>query len=362
MSSGLLFDGRVERGAFVLEAELRAYPREVLAVMGPNGAGKSTLLRSVAGLIPLTHGRILLGDQVLDDAASGRFREPADRRLGLVFQDGRLFAHLPVVDNVGYGLRSRGADRRTARRSALHWLGRFGIEELAGRRPRDLSGGQAQRVALARALASEPEGLLLDEPFAALDAQTRADVQAEMKRHLAGFAGPAVLVTHDAIEALVLADRLVVIEAGRIVQHATPAEITSRPATPYVAKLVGMNLYAGRARGTMVELAGGGTLTVAEPVGRGQEVGGIQVLVALRPSAVTLHATRPAATSARNVWAGRVGAVSAVGDRIRLEVAGRPPALVDVTVAAVTELGLGPGSPVWLSAKATDLTAYPARI
>jgi molybdate transport system ATP-binding protein len=347
----LLIDGTVRRGEFELAVTIAAEPRQTLAVLGPNGAGKSTLLRAVAGLLALDEGTIRLGDVVLDGPRT--FLAPQERRVGVVFQDHRLFPHLRVIDNVAFGPRSRGVDRRAARAAAREWLERLGLGELSRRRPLQLSGGQAQRVALARALAADPAALLLDEPLAALDVQTRAEVQGELREHLRAFAGPTLLVTHDPIEALLLADRIVVLERGRVAQAGTPAEVASRPLTPYVARLVGMNLYTGDADGDTVHLDGGGILVASEPPpGR--------VLVAIRPSAITLHTTRPAGSSARNVWAATVTALAPLGDRIRVTATGELEATVDITAAAVAELALAPQRAVWLSAKATDVTAYPA--
>jgi molybdate transport system ATP-binding protein len=351
----LVFAAAVARDSFTLDVSISAAPGEVLAVLGPNGAGKSTLLRAAAGLLSVDKGRIELDGTVLDDPAAGVFVVPEARRLGVVFQDHRLFPHLRVLDNVAFGLRSRGVSRTDARAAALQWLRRLGIADLARRRPGRLSGGQAQRVALARALACEPAALLLDEPLAALDVQTRAEVQGELREHLAGFAGPTLLVTHDPIEALLLAARIVVLEQGRVAQQGTPAEITSRPATPYVARLVGMNLYAGDASDGVVALDGGGTLVVPDA-----EDG--DVLVALRPSALTVYAEEPHASSARNLWSATITAFAPLGDRIRLTATGEPNVFVDLTASAVAELGLAPGQRVWLTAKATDLVAYPAPV
>ncbi len=349
--AGLLVDGRVRRGAFDLELAVGAEPGEVVAVLGPNGAGKSTLLRIVAGLLSLDTGEVRLDGTVLDDGR--RFVDPQRRRVGVVFQDHRLFPHLRVLDNVAFGPRSRGERATTSRTAAQAWLDRLGLSELARRRPRELSGGQAQRVALARALAGEPRVLLLDEPLAALDVQTRAEVQGELREHLGAFAGPTLLVTHDPIEALLLATRIVVLERGRFVQQGSPAEITSRPVTPYVARLVGMNLYVGQASAGRVSLDDGGTL-VASDAHDGR------VLAAVRPSAITVHRARPTDTSARNVWNGTVATLAPLGDRVRLGVDGAPPAAVDLTAATLAELALAPGQEVWLSAKATDVTVYPA--
>jgi molybdate transport system ATP-binding protein len=348
----LRFDARVARGAFTLEASVVARAGEVVAMLGPNAAGKSTLLRAAAGLLGVDSGRVELGEVVLDDPHHGVFLAPDQRRIGVVFQDHRLFPHLRVTDNVAFGLRCRGVSRRDARRAASGWLDRLGLAELSARRPGQLSGGQAQRVALARALACEPAALLLDEPLAALDVQTRAEVQGELRTHLAAFGGPTLFVTHDPIEALLLATRIVVLEDGRVVQQGDAAEITSRPATPYVARLVGMNLYAGRAAQGIVSLDGGGVLVVPDAQNG-------RVLVALRPSALTVYAEQPHASSARNIWPATITALAPLGDRIRLTASGDQAAFADVTASAVAELGLAPGRPVWLTAKATDLVAYP---
>jgi molybdate transport system ATP-binding protein len=350
--AGLVADAEVTRGDFTLRVALTAAPGEVLGVLGPNGAGKSTLLSAIAGLTPVSSGRVLLDGNVVDDSDSGTFLEAAERPVGFVFQDYRLFPHLTVLDNVAFSPRARGLSRHEARATATHWLARLGLTEFAGRRPGDLSGGQAQRVALARALAGNPALLLLDEPLSALDARTRLDVQTELKRHLSSFAGPCLLVTHDPLEALVLADRLLVLEHGQIVQEGTPAQIARRPATEYVAKLVGLNLYAGEADGAKVALNGGGSFVVPDHHQRGE------VLVALRPSAVVVSLHQPDASSARNTWPARIVGLTLLTDRVRLDLQGRPSALVDVTPAAVAELNLSSGDQVWLSTKATDLEVY----
>jgi molybdate transport system ATP-binding protein len=352
----LLLRGAVQRGEFTVDADLAVADREVVALLGPNGAGKTTLLRAIAGLEPLRHGRIELAGRVVDDA--DRVFVPVEqRRVGLVFQDYRLMPHLSVLDNVAFAARAAGAGRRAARQAASPWLDRLDLHALAGRRPSELSGGQAQRVALARALAMRPDALLLDEPLAALDARTRLEVRLELRRHIARFDGPVVVVTHDAVEAMVMADRLLVVEAGRVVQQGTAADVARRPATDYVARLVGLNLLAGRTAdaGGVVELDAGGTLH-----GTGSDVGaGARVLVAVPPHAVSLHAQHPVPGSARNVWPGRVDGLEPLHDRVRVHVEAQPPVLVDVTPGAVAELRLTPGSPVWLTVKATEVDVYP---
>ena len=358
-AAALSIAGVVQRAAFRLDVALTVAPGEIVAVLGPNGAGKTTLLRAVAGLTALAGGTIEVAGRVVDDVEGRVFAAPELRNVGVVFQNYRLFPHLSVLDNVAFGVRSRGRSRAAARANAQRWLSRLDIADLAGRRPGQLSGGQAQRVALARALAVDPDLLLLDEPMAALDARTRDAVRAEVSRHLSDYPGGTLLVTHDPLDAMTIADRLVVVESGRITQEGRPAEVARRPATDYVARLVGLNLYRGRIdAGGAVALSGGGTFvgTAADP---GSPPAG-PVLVAVRPSAITVHSARPEHASPRNVWPGTVDGLESAGDRVRLHVTGSPPALVDVTAGAVAELGLASGAPVWLSAKATEVDVYPA--
>ncbi|MFI6074454.1 ABC transporter ATP-binding protein [Actinoplanes sp. NPDC051343] len=336
----------VRRNDFTLDIELAAAPGEVVALLGPNGAGKTTALRALAGLADLDDGHITLDDVRLD-------RVPTEnRRIGVVFQDYLLFPHLSALDNVAFGPRCRRVPRRLARAQAAEWLTRVGLADHVRKKPRQLSGGQAQRVALARALAAEPRLLLLDEPLAALDARTRMETRAQLRGHLASFPGATVLVTHDPLDALMLADRLVVVEDGRVVQTGDAATITAQPRTDYVARLVGLNLYRGRADGTAVTVAGGFTLVTATP-----EQG--DVFVAFPPSAVALFPDRPAG-SPRNTWPATVTTVSRHGDALRIELTGPLPVAADITPAAAVQLDLAPGREVWAALKATEASAYPA--
>lgn len=225
------------RGDFLLDVDLEFRTGEVTAVLGPNGAGKTSLLRILAGLMPIDAGVVSIGDRVVDDG-DGILVPAADRHVGLVFQDYALFPHLSVLENVAFGPRCRGLNATTARADAADLLERLGIADLAARRPSAISGGQAQRVALARALVTRPEVLLLDEPMAALDAEARVSVREELGSVLADFAGVAVMVSHDAQDARVLAARAVVIEQGRVTQDASPERLARQPATPYVAALM----------------------------------------------------------------------------------------------------------------------------
>jgi molybdate transport system ATP-binding protein len=336
----------VERPAFTLDLRLDAQPGEVLALLGPNGAGKTTALRALAGLTPLTEGHVTLDGRQIHTL-------PAEKRgVGVVFQDYLLFPHLTALENVAFGPRCAGIRRGEARRIAATFLDRVGLAEYAGSRPRRLSGGQAQRVALARALAMEPRLLLLDEPLAALDAHTRLTVRSELRRHLADFDGATVLVTHDPLDAMVLADRLVVIEEGRTVQEGTPAQVARHPRTDFVARLVGLNLYRGTATGHTVALEEGVKLDTAESLEG-------KVFLAFPPSAVALYRTRPDGTP-RNVWQATISAVEQHAGGIRIHLEGPLQAAADVTAAAVAELELAEGSRVWAAVKATETHAYPA--
>ncbi|MDT0399033.1 ABC transporter ATP-binding protein [Streptomyces edwardsiae] len=346
--SGEGLDARlvVERGAFRLDVPLAAAPGDVVALLGPNGAGKTTALRALAGLVPLSDGgRLRLDGRELDRTP------PESRPVGVVFQDYLLFPHLSALDNVAFGPRCRGTGKAEARAQAATWLERMGLSEHAGAKPRRLSGGQAQRVALARALATHPRLLLLDEPLAALDARTRLDVRAQLRRHLADFEAVAVLVTHDPLDAMALADHLVVIEEGRVVQEGTPGHIARHPRTDYIAHLVGLNLYRGRAEGHTVRLDDGPVITTAE------ELTG-PAFVAFPPSAVTLHRDRPTGSSARNLWRCEVAGMETHGDRIRAALTGELPLAADLTTVAAAELDLHAGATVWATVKATQTHAY----
>ncbi len=255
--TGPLLDAHlvVRRPGFTLDLRLTAARGEVVALLGPNGAGKTTALRALAGLLPLHDGFVRLDRQSLDDPAERTFRPPERRSIGVVFQDYLLFPHLSALDNVAFGSRCQRMPRSLARARAGQWLARVGLTDQARRRPRQLSGGQAQRVALARALAVRPELLLLDEPLAALDAGTRLDTRAHLRQHLAEHPGVALIVTHDPLDAMTLADRLVIVEDGALVQQGDAVSVTTRPRTDYVARLVGLNLYRGQATGGTVRIS-----------------------------------------------------------------------------------------------------------
>ncbi|GAA0939640.1 ABC transporter ATP-binding protein [Actinocorallia libanotica] len=351
-STGLTARLEVRRDGFRVDVEFAVGAGEVVGLLGPNGAGKTTVLRALAGLVGLEAGRIELDGERLE-------RRPVEKRpVGVVFQDYLLFPHLSVVENVAFGPRCGGTPAREARRAAAGWLARVGMDGHGKAKPRELSGGQAQRVALARALAVEPKLLLLDEPLAALDARTRLEIRSGLRRHLADFAGAALLVTHDPLDAMVLCDRLIVIESGRIVQEGAPSEVARHPRTDYVARLVGLNLYRGTACGHHVTLAA--TARTGEP---GLELKATaaaegEVFVVFPPTAVTLHRERPA-DAAGVLWRAVVEGVEQQGDRVRVQLDGPLRVLADVAPVEVAQLALEPGAEVWSSVEGAEVRVYP---
>jgi molybdate transport system ATP-binding protein len=306
-----------------LRLDLTAEPGEVVAVIGPNGAGKTTLLSALAGLVATPGSIVVDGRSWTDPPLAVR-----ERGVGLVFQDQRLFPHLSALDNVAFGPRARGTSRGEAVRRARDWLERFGISDLAARRPAQLSGGQAQRVAIARGLALDPVLLLLDEPFGGLDVGVATALRLELGRHLAAYSGITLIVTHEAIDAVTLADRVVVLDSGRVAQVGTPLEVASRPRTEHVARLVGLNV-----------MREGDTF------------------VAFSPSVVTVSLTEPHG-SARHRWPGVIAHAAPHGGTVRLLVTGRHDLMADVTAASTAELQLTPGREVWLSVKESSVETY----
>ncbi len=245
-------------GQGVHAVDMDISPGELVAVIGASGCGKSTLLRLVAGLLPLHAGRI-------DIAGHDMSQVPVwQRGVGMVFQSYALFPHLDLIDNVAYGLRMRGVDTSSRRKTALDLLSLVGLAEHATRRPAQLSGGQQQRVALARALAFKPSVLLLDEPLAALDAHIRGQLCDEIRDMQQRFGAATLLVTHDQQEALMVADRVAVMDGGHLLQLASPSELYERPKNVAVAKFVGhANLLAATVTAPGQVQTAWGTLSLA---------------------------------------------------------------------------------------------------
>jgi molybdate transport system ATP-binding protein len=350
----------VQRGAFRLAAEVAAEPGETLGLLGPNGSGKSTLVAALAGIVPLERGEVRVGSSLWESTARRRRLRPQARSVGVVFQGLLLFPALSAIDNVAYGLRARGVRRAQARARARDLMERLDIAHLAHRAPATLSGGEAQRVALARALVTEPDLLLLDEPLSALDVAKRSEARRALRQALDDFGGVKLLVTHEPLEAMALSDRLIILEAGRVVQSGTPVEIRSRPRSRYAATLVGLNLLSG------VLVADGGHSSVDTGDGR-VVIGdsglppGTHVLATIHPRAITLgtQAARPS-TSARNVFEATVAGIDLAGDRVRVALDSKPPLTAEVTAEALEELDLARARRVWASVKATQIEVYPA--
>lgn len=328
---------------------LDAEPGTTIAVVGPNGAGKTTLLRALLGLTPRAHAELRLGDTDVTGLP------PHRRHVAWVPQDGALFPHMSALANTAYGPRASGVPRAEARRRAQEWLDRLGVGHLAHRRPAQVSGGQAQRVALARALAARPRLLLLDEPLAALDQTTRAHVRHTLRTHLDTFGGVCLIVTHDPVEAVSLADRVLVLDQGLALQDETPAEVTRHPRSPWVARMLGRNAWPGTAGPEGLTLLGGGTLVTADPLPPGTKA-----LAIIAPEAVSVHRDRPTG-SPRNVWPGTIREITTSGSRLRLLITSpqAPDLVAEITPQAAAELGLTDGTSVWTSVKATEATVVP---
>jgi len=302
-------------------------------------------------LLPIDRGRIVIDDQVLDDPNADVF-VPAERRpVGVVFQDYLLFSHLTALANIAFGLRARGSSKAEANVRAAQWLERVGLGDLGSQRPRTLSGGQAQRVALARALATDPRLLLLDEPLAALDAGARSGVRRDLRRYLDSFDGMRILVTHDPVDAYALADRVAILDAGRVAQVGTLSEVAAHPRSRYVADLVGTNLVTGDVSDGVLMTDRGAHIVIADAQpGRSFAV--------IHPHAVTISRTNPAGTSARNVWEGTLGDIDRLGERVRVGIEGTLPITAEITSGALESMQLRPGDTVYASVKATDIEAY----
>jgi molybdate transport system ATP-binding protein len=341
---------RTDVGSLHLECDLTVEANMTVAVLGPNGAGKTTLLRAIAGLISIDDGRIDVAGSVFEDTASGVWMTPESRGVGFVFQDHGLFPHLSVLDNVAFGLRARGVDRRTANAKANEWLERVELDGYASNRPSALSGGQSQRAALARVLVTEPRVLLLDEPLAAVDASGRLELRRALREHLSTFSGIRVLVTHDPLEAASLAERVVVLEAGLITQEGQFADVTARPRSPWVARMAGLNLLHGSLSAGALLLTDGSALAVASDVTG-------PVLATIHPRAVALYRSAPDG-SPRNVLRCRVAGVDPEGDRWRIRLDGPVPLVAEVTPAAAAELRLADGGEVFAVVKATEVDVY----
>lgn len=357
-------DIRAHVGSFTLEAALTAHSGEVLAILGPNGSGKSTLLGTIAGLVPAREGRIGLAGRLLEGRLTAQDRHvwlpPERRRVALLGQRAMLLPHLSALENVAFGPRAQGVPRVTARGRAMSWLDEVGMGEYAERRPAQLSGGQQQRVALARALASEPDALLLDEPFTSLDTQTAAQARRLIAEQRDRVGVPMILVTHDPMDAVVLAARTLVLREGRVEQQGTTAEVLGHPRSPFVAAMAGVNLVTGageadgalrsedglrwRGRGDAVSTAAAGTCVFA-------------------PGSVRIHHApeQVGDASAVNGWRGTVAMMDPVPGGIRLFTAEHPRIAVDCPSTTALALGIRLGTSLSFSIAPDDLSVRSSR-
>jgi molybdate transport system ATP-binding protein len=345
-------DVRLHRGDLHLDARLAADDGGIVAILGPNGAGKTTLLRALAGLVRIEGGSVGLDGLLLDDTATGAWVAPESRRVAMVFQRFLLFPHLSALDNVAFGLRARRVDADEARRRARMWLDKLDIGAVAARKPRGLSGGEAQRVALARALITEPRLLLLDEPLASVDPSARVELRRTLRAQLAEEHRVRLLVTHDPLEAAALAETVVILEDGHVVQQGTFADVTGHPRSGWAARMVGVNLLRGDAASGVLRMAGGATLAFAGDVSGA-------AMATIQPRAIALYRELPSG-SPRNVVRASVAGLDHEGGRWRVQLDGDIPLIAEVTAGAAAELHLADGGVVFAAIKATEIDVYPA--
>jgi len=351
-------------GTLPLNVRLTAMPGGTLVLVGESGAGKTSILNVLAGLMRPDSGIIRLDGERYFESATQTMLPAHARAVGYVLQDYVLFPHLSAFENVAFGLRAQGMPRASVRRQVHEVFEQLGIAALSAQRPRHLSGGQQQRVALARALVVRPRLLLLDEPLAALDAQTRRDVRGELRRTLATLPCVTLLVTHSPIEAFAFGDRIAVVERGCVVQHDSPDDLLERPRSRYAAELMGLNFLRGRVAardsdGMLTVDVAGGTVRIVHEADRLQP-GDDPVYVTIDPREITLHTSRPEA-SAQNVFAGAIVHVvpePPLGQRVRVTLATQPLLVAEVSTHAVHTLGLREGRTVYATFKATAARAY----
>ena len=348
--SALRVDVRARVGGFALRGQLRAEPGEILAVLGPNGAGKSTLLGAIAGHVHDVAGTIRLGDAELH-AANGRRVPPEHRRVGLLGQRSLLFPHLTVLDNVAFGPLAQGRGRSEAGAEAAALLDEVGMSGFEDRRPAQLSGGQQQRVAIARALAARPGALLLDEPFSGLDAQTAAQARrliAEL-RDRRGI--PMILVTHDVLDAVVLAERTAVLQDGEVVQEGTTRDVLGHPGSAFVAALAGVNLVTGRADadGRLLHVGAASAQIVFPPVA-GATIGD-EVSAVFAPGSVRIG------TAVDGIhWTGTVESLEPIPGGVRITTLEHPEIAVDCSSSTAVSIGVRPGARLSFALSPTDVS------
>ncbi|WP_217184862.1 sulfate/molybdate ABC transporter ATP-binding protein [Streptomyces sp. AC495_CC817] len=336
-------------GSFRVDAAFSVAPGEVLAILGPNGSGKSTLLAAIAGHLRATTGALSLGGTGIPAPVP-----PEQRRIGLLGQRAMLFPHLSARENVAFGPRAQGLSARAARERADRWLAEVGMGDLARRRPAQLSGGQQQRVALARSLAAEPGALLLDEPFASLDAETGTSARRLIARLRDRLGIPMIVVTHDALDAVMLAARTVVIDGGRIVQQGATAEVLGHPRSRFAAAIAGVNLVTGAGVAEGALRADAGMLLH----GRGDRLReGESGSAVFAPAAVRIAADAPLTRApSANSWRGTVSVMEATRGGVRLFTEEHPHLAVECPPGIAASLGIRPGLALALSVSPDDVS------
>jgi molybdate transport system ATP-binding protein len=350
-------------GGFHLETAWDVAPGQVLVLFGPSGAGKSTTLRAIAGLLRPVRGHIEVGGQVLYDGDTGIWVPTHDRRLGYLTQQYHLFPHLKVAANIAFGLRDSRSEARRDR--VLELTSLLQLEGLADRYPWELSGGQQQRVALARALATEPAMLLLDEPFASLDAELRRTLRRELRAMLAQAPVPVMLVTHDREEALALGDSVQVINEGRTLVTGEPLDVLGQPGQGRVARLVGVeNLFDLTVQernprdGTMTCVGPGLRLEVPldshNSQGEDSSIAQDRVTVGVRASDIILAKADLPGSSARNRLPGQVVSVESRPPGYAVTLDCGQPMRCHITGAALEEMGIQTGQRLWAVFKASS--------
>ena len=342
-----------------VEFDLRLDDGKVLAVLGPNGAGKSSLLLLIAGLLRPDDGRIALGDRVVTDTNTGVFVPAHDRGVAMLSQQALLFPHLTVAANVAFAPRCTGHSRSDSRAMAQRWLEAVDAGAFADRRPAQLSGGQAQRVAVARALAAEPHVLLLDEPMAALDVTAAPALRRLLRDILRDEHRTAVIVTHDLLDALAIADEVIVVDGGRIVESGPVRQVLTSPRSGFAARVAGVNLVAGVISEPGVLQTG----WAASIAGIGDLPQGATAVALFRPTSVAVHRTAPHG-SPRNAIPVTVAEMDLHGTTVRIrgtdQADGTTGLAADITAAAAADLDLAPGQDLFFVVKAHEVELHPA--
>lgn len=355
--SGVRVHARLEQRGVEFDVSLGA--GEVLAVLGPNGVGKSTLLLMIAGLLKPDQGRIELGGTVVTDTNDGTFVPAHARGVAMLSQQAMLFPHMTAEANVAYAPRCKGQSRSAAHRTAKRWLEAVDAAHLAERRPAQLSGGQAQRIAVARALAAEPQLLLLDEPMAALDVTTAPALRRLLREILRDQGRTAIIVTHDLLDALAVADKVIVIDDGKVVESGPVRTVLAAPRSGFAARIAGINLIPGK----MSESGTLQTLWGTDVSGIGDLDVGSEGIALFRPAAVAVHLEPPLA-SPRNVIAVTIAELDVHGTTVRIRGAEQPDGstglAADITAASAADLDVEPGQTVYFVVKTQEVQLHPA--